>query len=136
MWICYSILNFLRFDVNLFVFQFFSVDYIMEATGGEGERHETPDKCKSPTQVIKEWTPFCKRSWNQKPDWSLPTWKNVRNSINLMLIMLVLAFVNQHLRRLKKASTSITTMFALNKYLGELEPMSTLIESGIDWGGL
>jgi len=31
----------------------------MEATEEEGDQHQTPNKCKSPTHVVKEWIPIC-----------------------------------------------------------------------------
>lgn len=47
----------------------------------------------------------------------------MRTSTNLIRIMLVLAFVNGHLRRVKKVFKSINIMCALNKDLEELQPM-------------
>ena len=31
----------------------------MEITQEGGEKHQTPEKCKSPTHVVKEWMPIC-----------------------------------------------------------------------------
>lgn len=32
----------------------------METPQHKGEQqHQTPEKCKSPTRDVKEWTPFC-----------------------------------------------------------------------------
>ena len=92
----------------------------MEASPEEGEQHQTPEKCKSPTYAIKEWVPVCEEGLKPKQGLEFATRKNVRNSINLMLIMLVLVFVSHLLRRTKKACKSINTLFALNKDLGKL----------------
>ncbi|KAJ8425777.1 hypothetical protein Cgig2_014891 [Carnegiea gigantea] len=41
-------------------------DCIMETTRHKEEQHRTPEKCKSPTQVVKEWTPFSKEELKPK----------------------------------------------------------------------
>ena len=38
----------------------------MKITRDEGEQRQTPEKWKSPTQVIKEWTPFCEEELKPK----------------------------------------------------------------------
>jgi len=44
------------------------VDYNIEATHDDGEQHHTPEKCKSPMGVIKEWLPVCEEELNRKKD--------------------------------------------------------------------
>ena len=44
------------------------VDYNIEATHEEGEQHQTPEKCKSPMVVIKEWLPVCEDELKPKEE--------------------------------------------------------------------
>ncbi|KAJ8422915.1 hypothetical protein Cgig2_016488 [Carnegiea gigantea] len=42
------------------------INCILETTQEVGEQHQTLEKCKSPTQIIKEWIPFCEEELKPK----------------------------------------------------------------------
>ena len=44
----------------------------MEATEEEGDQHQTPNKCKSPTHVVKEWIPICEEELKPREGLEFP----------------------------------------------------------------
>lgn len=53
----------------------------METPQHKGEQqHQTPEKCKSPTRDVKEWTPFCEDELKPKEGLEFANLKELREA--------------------------------------------------------
>ena len=48
----------------------------MEATEEEAEQHQTPDKCKSLTHVVKEWILICEEELKPREGSKFANWED------------------------------------------------------------
>ena len=92
----------------------------MEGTEKEGKQHQTPEKFRSPTHVVKEWIPICEEELKPKEGLEFANLEECENFYKSYA-----HFIGFSIRKLlsKKESKSISTLFVLNKVLGGVQPM-------------